>query len=544
MWRPKKTKTKAGAAAEGDEDEGRGGKENERLKKERERKKSGFQREEALEERKHLSVPVAGDSPHVYNTTETIFLYCGSSENIPSQDGTRTWIGDIKSEHFPLHQSQNNASTPAKLSKQPRHAGDETPYMRARFSRYQFSYTFNLTPGPKFIRLHFYETSYQNLDRSKAFFSVTAGSFTLLSNFSTSLAANFSGQDTISKEFCVNVQENQILNITFSPTQDYKDSLAGPNPDPGTTPTTVAPPTSSNNRSSNRKIIISVVVGVVSILIAVSVVLLFIRRRKISKVNEYSGSHIAEKSRQFSLSEMKAATNNFDKVFIIGVGGFGNVYKGFINVGPTSTMSKAHVSTAVKGSFGYLDPEYIRFQRLTEKSDVYSFGVVLCEVMCAREPIIRTVDKIHKKQGNLARWARQCYDQNGTFDQIVDPVLKGKIAPQCLKKFCDVAMNCLDDEGIKRPSMSDVVWGLEFALQLQQEYDKLSGGAGNGICVPHLDDDQTLIKNYTYDYDSSTMFSRIGGHVLESRTMTTMTNSSSDDYGFSSKDSDSKPMLI
>ncbi|KAI9185502.1 hypothetical protein LWI28_007956 [Acer negundo] len=908
MWRPKKTKTKAGAAAEGDEDEGRGGKENERLKKERERKKSGFQREEALEERKHLSVPVAGDSPHVYNTTETIFLYCGSSENIPSQDGTRTWIGDIKSEHFPLHQSQNNASTPAKLSKQPRHAGDETPYMRARFSRYQFSYTFNLTPGPKFIRLHFYETSYQNLDRSKAFFSVTAGSFTLLSNFSTSLAANFSGQDTISKEFCVNVQENQILNITFSPTQDYKDSyafingieivsmppdlyyttelplvgqapgatisvsnsnalemvyrlnvggyyiaagndtgmyrtwsvddnwfqldypgaipvnlslkpsfrvipnysapievyqtartmgnnakmnekywltwefpvdsvftylvrlhfcefqpeitvygnrvfqiniadqiaekkadvigwsggngvpvykdyavmmgpkanqkkqnlsialhpapaymtnysdailngveifkidnsgsLAGPNPDPGTTPTTVAPPTSSNNRSSNRKIIISVVVGVVSILIAVSVVLLFIRRRKISKVNEYSGSHIAEKSRQFSLSEMKAATNNFDKVFIIGVGGFGNVYKGFINgasgsgttqvaikrlnpgsqqgahefkteiemlsqlrylhlvsligycnddgemiliydymprgtlrdhlygsnnpplswsqrlqicigagrglnylhtgakqviihrdvkttnilldekwvakvsdfglskVGPTSTMSKAHVSTAVKGSFGYLDPEYIRFQRLTEKSDVYSFGVVLCEVMCAREPIIRTVDKIHKKQGNLAGWARQCYDQNGTLDQIVDPVLKGKIAPQCLKKFCDVAMNCLDDEGIKRPSMSDVVWGLEFALQLQQEYDKLSGGAGNGICVPHLDDDQTLIKNYTYDYDSSTMFSRIGGHVLESRTMTTMTNSSSDDYGFSSKDSDSKPMLI
>ncbi|KAK1578705.1 hypothetical protein Q3G72_032521 [Acer saccharum] len=174
----------------------------------------------------HLCIPVAGDSPHCYNPTEAIFLYCGSSENITSQDGTRSWIGDIKSEYFPLHQSQNNASTPAEPNKQPNDGGDKTPYMRARLSRSQFSYTFNLTPGQKFIRLYFYETSYPNFDRSKAFFSVKAGSFTLLSNFSTSLAANDSLQDTISKEFCVNVQENQNLDITLSPSQEYKDSYA------------------------------------------------------------------------------------------------------------------------------------------------------------------------------------------------------------------------------------------------------------------------------------------------------------------------------
>ncbi|KAK2643283.1 hypothetical protein Ddye_025046 [Dipteronia dyeriana] len=43
----------------------------------------------------HLSFPVAGESPHFYNPTETIFLYCGSSGNFPYQDGSRTWIGDI-----------------------------------------------------------------------------------------------------------------------------------------------------------------------------------------------------------------------------------------------------------------------------------------------------------------------------------------------------------------------------------------------------------------------------------------------------------------
>ncbi|KAK4835959.1 hypothetical protein QYF36_016853 [Acer negundo] len=168
----------------------------------------------------HLFVAIAGDSPQVYNPTETIFLYCGFSDNITSRDGPRTWIGDIKSEFFSSHQSQNNASTTAAPNKQPSNAVENIPYMKARLSRSQFSYTFNLTPGLKFIRLYFYETSYQNLDRSKAFFSVKAGSFTLLSNFSTSFATNFSGQDTILKEFCVNVQENQNLNITFTPSPD------------------------------------------------------------------------------------------------------------------------------------------------------------------------------------------------------------------------------------------------------------------------------------------------------------------------------------
>ncbi|XVF71248.1 hypothetical protein PTKIN_Ptkin12aG0021300 [Pterospermum kingtungense] len=126
-------------------------------------------------------------------------------------------------------------------------------------------------------------------------------------------------------------------------------------------------------------------------------------------------------------------------------------------------MSNTHISTAVKGSFGYLDSEYYRLQRLTEKSDVYSFGVVLCEVLCGRAPIERSRDHM---QISLAEWAQHCHNI-GTLDQIIDPHLRSKNSSPCLSKFSEVAISCLASEGSKRLAMSEVACGLGLALQLQ-----------------------------------------------------------------------------
>ena len=60
------------------------------------------------------------------------------------------------------------------------------------------------------------------------------------------------------------------------------------------------------------------------------------------------------------------------------------------------------------------------------------------------------------------------------LDEIVDSFLEGSIVPESLKIFGEVAMSCLLDDGIKRPSMNDVVWGLEFALQLQESPKNIS----------------------------------------------------------------------
>ena len=143
---------------------------------------------------------------------------------------------------------------------------------------------------------------------------------------------------------------------------------------------------------------------------------------------------------------------------------------GLSKVGLTSS-SQTHVSTVVKGSFGYLDPEYYRRQVLTEKSDVYSFGVVLFEVLCCR-PV--KLENVPREEADLIRWVKSNY-KKGTVDQIVDADLTAEITPLSLEKFCEIAVRCVQDRGIERPSMNDVVWALEFALQLHEAAKNKNG---------------------------------------------------------------------
>ncbi|BFG26508.1 hypothetical protein CerSpe_127820 [Prunus speciosa] len=382
---------------------------------------------------------------------------------------------------------------------------------------------------------------------------------------------------------------------------DPTRNLAGPNPDPPP-PKQMQPKTPSKQSKKKSTPMLAIVAGVVSailVLLCVLGFLVFSRRRRDKDTDDdpFVPSGLC---REFSLSEIKAATENFNEGSIIGVGGFGYVYKGSIDQGtlvavkrlkpesqqgfpefraeidmlsqlrhqhlvsligyckdrremilvyeymenktlhdhlmnPKSdpnaqplpwekrlqicigaarglhylhtggtegtiihrdvkstnilldekwvakvsdfglskmssmTMSKTHITTAVKGSYGYLDPEYMLRNQLTEKSDVYSFGVVLCEVLCARPALMRTMEK---KEMSLAVWFKSRH-QNGELDQIIDPSLKGKIEDECFKVFVEIAVSCMHENGKQRPSMNDVVEGLVYALKLQQSGDKM-----------------------------------------------------------------------
>ncbi|TYJ09905.1 hypothetical protein E1A91_A11G171600v1 [Gossypium mustelinum] len=191
---------------------------------------------------------------------------------------------------------------------------------------------------------------------------------------------------------------------------------------------------------------------------------------------------------------------------------------GLSRLGPTD-MFQSHVSTVVKGSVGYVDPEYYRKQQLTEKSDVYSFGVVLFEVLCARPAMI---PGLPKDQISLARWAKICL-KRGSLESIVDPNLMGDISPLCLKKFGELAESCIKDEGIERPLMNEVVWGLEFALQMQESGNmNIVNMEGGDEVMKSCSSQTSPLKpgrvggGTTTDDDNEELFSVSGGKVSES----------------------------
>jgi len=393
----------------------------------------------------------------------------------------------------------------------------------------------------------------------------------------------------------------------FKISQADSNSLAGPNPDPVQIPQNNIPGQNGNTNSGSATTIIGAIAGALSGIVLIFIIaflVVFLRNKRTT----YTNSNFEFKStitqnfslptdlcRRFSLDEMRAATKNFNEVFIVGTGGFGHVYKGYIDegsipvaikrlkpesqqgareflneikmlsqlrhlnlvsligycndnkemilvydfmtrgnlrdhlyntdnpaiswkqrlqicigaahglhylhtgaketiihrdvkttnillddkwvakvsdfglsrLGPIGT-SKTHVSTDVRGSFGYLDPEYYKRYRLTEKSDVYSFGVVLFEILCGRPPLIHSAEK---QQVSLSNWVKHCY-QSGTISEIVEPTLKEEIATECLKKFCEIGMSCLSENGSMRPAMEDVARMLEFTLGLQESAEQ------------------------------------------------------------------------
>ncbi|CAI0376865.1 unnamed protein product [Linum tenue] len=126
---------------------------------------------------------------------------------------------------------------------------------------------------------------------------------------------------------------------------------------------------------------------------------------------------------------------------------------------PMSDSEKDHITTQVKGTMGYLDPEYYMTQQLTEKSDVYSFGVVLLEIVTGRRPIERGKYIVREIKMAMDK-TKSLYNLQTVIDPaICNESLKG------LNKFVDLALSCVHESGAERPSMGDVVKEIELILQ-------------------------------------------------------------------------------
>ncbi|CAN6575329.1 unnamed protein product [Malus baccata var. baccata] len=125
---------------------------------------------------------------------------------------------------------------------------------------------------------------------------------------------------------------------------------------------------------------------------------------------------------------------------------------------PVLSNALIRLNSELAGTKGYIDPEYVWSGQLTEKSDVFSFGMVLFEVLCAK---------------SCSRDIPECVERGDTFPAMIDPFLVGKVAPDCLRKYMNIAERCVRLSGVERPTMGEVEVELECALESQESADAI-----------------------------------------------------------------------
>ncbi|GBG78720.1 hypothetical protein CBR_g27945 [Chara braunii] len=144
--------------------------------------------------------------------------------------------------------------------------------------------------------------------------------------------------------------------------------------------------------------------------------------------------------------------------------------------------SSSHVTTHVKGTAGYVDPDYYYTRCLSEKSDVYSFGVVLLEVLTGGAHIDFHRDRT---AWNIVSWVRPAFEL-GNVESVLDVRIKmdGRFTSAAVRSFARCALQCCEMSPDTRPSMNDVVQELRQIIKIETEADEASA------FITVLDDDR------------------------------------------------------
>ncbi|XP_018720775.2 wall-associated receptor kinase-like 22 [Eucalyptus grandis] len=127
------------------------------------------------------------------------------------------------------------------------------------------------------------------------------------------------------------------------------------------------------------------------------------------------------------------------------------------------SLDQTHVTTLVRGTFGYLDPEYFRTGHFTDKSDVYSFGVVLVELLTGQTPM--SLFREEEEERSLATYFVISIEQNCLFD-IADARVMEEGKKEEIVAVANLARRCLSSIGRNRPTMREVAMELEGVRRL------------------------------------------------------------------------------
>ncbi|KAK8552258.1 hypothetical protein V6N12_040865 [Hibiscus sabdariffa] len=144
------------------------------------------------------------------------------------------------------------------------------------------------------------------------------------------------------------------------------------------------------------------------------------------------------------------------------------------------TPEQSSLFTTMRGTRGYLAPEWLTNSAISEKTDVYSFGMVLLELVsgrknCSLRSNSHTTNETSSGGANNSTsssvtalvyfplFALEMHEQ-GRYLELADPRLEGRVNNNEVEKLVRIALCCVHEEPALRPSMATVVGMLEGGL--------------------------------------------------------------------------------
>jgi serine/threonine protein kinase len=115
-----------------------------------------------------------------------------------------------------------------------------------------------------------------------------------------------------------------------------------------------------------------------------------------------------------------------------------------------TTVTPYHRTDHIKGTLGYMDPEYITSGELTAQCDVYSFGVVLLRLLTGKGPL-----SLQSEVGTSLR--------SGILHDILD-ASAGEWPPGYAEELAHLALRCCQYDRKERPDLAKEAWGVLQAM--------------------------------------------------------------------------------